>query len=292
MAMSDSSYNTLERLVDETSTVYSLPLFYERLNEAINHPRSSIDDISKIIIEDQGLTARLLKLANSPMFGCYAKVDSITKAVTIIGTQPLRDLALAASVMGVFTGIPEELLSMTSFWKHSIACGILARTVAVYRREANVERFFVAGMLHDVGQVVLASARPELCRQLLEMGADTGRFLGELENELLGFNHALLGGTLLKKWKIPVSISEPVLCHHAPSASEQFRLESALVHIADCMSEAMAFGRGAEDGVPPFDSVAWERLGLSPQIFSAVLQQAEPQIEETFAILSTGGADA
>src|SRR6185369_4373539 len=116
---------TLDRLVDETSTVYSLPLFYERLNETINHPRSSIDDISKIITEDQGLTARLRRLANSPMFGCYARVDSITKAVTTIGTQQLRDLALAASVMGVFKGIPDDLLNMTSYWRHCIACGII-----------------------------------------------------------------------------------------------------------------------------------------------------------------------
>ena len=127
MSPSDTSGLTLDLLVEETSTVYSLPLFYERLNEAINHPRCSTYDISRIITEDQGLTARLLRLANSPMFGCYAKVDSITKAVTIIGTQQLRDLALAASVMGIFRDIPEDLLNMTSFWRHSIACGIIAR---------------------------------------------------------------------------------------------------------------------------------------------------------------------
>lgn len=290
MALSDHTAVTLERLVDETSTVYSLPLFYERLNEAINHPRSSIDDISRIITEDQGLTARLLRLANSPMFGCYAKVDSITKAVTIIGTQPLRDLALAASVMGVFKGIPQELMDMSSFWQHSIACGIVARSLAVFRRESNVERLFVAGMLHDVGQVVLVAARPELSRGLLESQRDTGRFYRDLEREMLGFDHADLGGGLLKKWKIPVSIGEPVACHHAPASAEQFRIETALVHLADVICEAMEFGHGAERGVPPFDECAWERLGLPPTMFGAVLKQAESQVAETFAILA-GGAD-
>lgn len=291
MASSDHIAVTLDRLVEETSTVYSLPLFYERLNEAINHPRSSIDDISRIITEDQGLTARLLRLANSPMFGCYARVDSITKAVTIIGTQPLRDLALAASVMGVFKGIPEELMNMTSFWQHSIACGIIARSLAVFRRESNVERLFVAGMLHDVGQVVLAAARPEVSRELLETQRDTGRFYQDLERERLGFDHADLGGGLLKKWKIPVSISEPAACHHTPGAAEQFRIEAALVHLADVICEAMEFGRGAEYGVPPFDESAWERLNMSPAMFGAVLKQAEAQIAETFAILSGGVND-
>ncbi|MHB8058891.1 MAG: HDOD domain-containing protein [Desulfuromonadaceae bacterium] len=290
MALSDYQAITIDRIVEETSTVYSLPLFYERLNETINHPRSSIDDISRIITEDQGLTARLLRLANSPMFGCYAKVDSITKAVTIIGTQQLRDLALAASVMGVFKGIPEELLNMTSFWRHCIACGIIARSLAVYRRESNVERLFVAGMLHDVGQVVLAAARPDVVRELLEEHRDTGRLYLELERERLGFDHAELGGALLKKWKIPSSIGEPVAFHHRPSTAEQFRLETALIHFADIICQAMEFGQGAEWGVPPLDEPAWDRLGLSPHVLGSVLKQSESQIAETFAILS-GGAD-
>src|SRR6185369_14974484 len=259
MSLSEYPITTLDRLVEETSTVYSLPLFYERLNEAINHPRSSIDDISKIITEDQGLTARLLRLANSPLFGCYAKVDSITKAVTILGTQQLRDLALAASVMGVFKGIPEDLLNMTSFWRHSVACGIIARSLAIYRRESNVERLFVAGMLHDVGQVVLAAARPEASRELLEVQRDTGRFYLDLELELLGFDHAGLGGALLKKWKIPATIGEPVACHHNPGSAEQFRLETALIHLADIICHAMELGQAAEWGVPPLDEPAWER---------------------------------
>jgi HD-like signal output (HDOD) protein len=290
MALSEYSATTIECVIEETRTVYSLPLFYERLNETINHPRSSINDISKIITEDQGLTARLLRLANSPMFGCYARVDSITKAVTIIGTQQLRDLALAASVMGVFKGIPEDLINMSSFWKHSIACGIIARSLAVYRRESNVERLFVSGMLHDVGQVVLFAARPEVSRELLESQLDTGRLYLDLERELLNFDHAELGGALLKKWKIPASITEPVTCHHSPGSAEQFRLETSLIHLADIICQALELGQGAEWGVPPLDERAWDRLGLSPHMMGSVLKQSIPQISETFDILS-GGPD-
>jgi HD-like signal output (HDOD) protein len=289
MALPNNHSIIMERIVEETNTVYSLPLFYEHLNETINHPRSSIDDISRVITEDQGLTARLLRLANSPMFGCYAKVDSISKAVTIIGTQQLRDLALAASVMGVFKGIPEDLMSMTSFWRHSIACGIIARSLAVYRRESNVERLFVAGMLHDVGQVVLIAARPDISRALLETQRDTGRLYLNLERDQLGFDHAELGGALLKKWKIPASIGEPVACHHNPGSAEQFRLETALIHLADIICQAMEFGQSAELSVPPLDEHAWERLGLSAHMLGTVLKQSESQIAETFAILS--GAD-
>jgi HD-like signal output (HDOD) protein len=180
---------------------------------------------------------------------------------------------------------------MTSFWRHCIACGIIARSLAVFRRESNVERLFVAGMLHDVGHIVLAAARPEVSRELLEAQRDTGRFYPELERERLAFDHAGLGGELLKKWKIPVSIVEPVAYHHNPGSAEQFHLEAALVHLADIICQAMELGQGAECGVPPLDEPSWERLGVPAHMMATILKQSESQIAETFAILSGGEDD-
>lgn len=277
---------TMEWIVDRTRTVYSLPYFYERLNEAINHPRSSIDDVARIIIDDQGLTARILKLANSPMFGFFSKVDSISKAVTIIGTQQLRDLALAASVMGIFRGIPEELITMASFWKHSIACGIIARAIATWRRELNVERFFVAGILHDVGQLVMCTSIPETVREMLLESRQRETLHLAAEHGRLGFDHAAVGGALLQKWKIPANIAEPVACHHSPNGAEQFPLEAAIIHLADIICHAMEFGFSGERLVPPLAPAAWERLGLPPSMLATIIRQAEPQLEETFAILT------
>lgn len=286
MAFADAPPITLEMLVDRTSTVYSLPLFYDRLNEAINHPRTSVNDIARIITEDQGLTARLLRLANSPMFGWFGKVDSINRAVTIIGTQQLRDLALAASVMGVFRGIPPELMDMTGFWRHSIACGIIARTLAVWRRDTNVERFFVAGMLHDVGQIIMAVAVPDLVRDILVESRETGELLQERERQRLGFDHADAGSALLKAWKIPANIVEPVEYHHRPGRAEQYPLEAATVHLADIICQAMEYGRGGEWCVPPLEDEAWQRLDAPISMLATVLKQAESQIDDTFTILS------
>jgi len=286
MAAISSGPITLERIVEATKTVYSLPLFYDRLNETINHPRSSISDIARIITEDQGLTARILRLANSPLFGYYSKVDSISKAVTIIGTQQIRDLALASSVIKIFAGIPEDLLSMASFWQHSIACGTIARNLASYLREANVERFFVAGMLHDVGQLVMCAAVPETVRELHLSSMDLQQLFYECERKRLGFNHAEVGGALFRTWKIPESIIEPVEYHHAPRYAAQFPLESAVIHLSDIICHAMEFGHSAEWCVPFLDEEAWERLSLPPGMIATVLKQSEPQIKEAFAILA------
>jgi len=277
---------TLEWLVEKTRTVYSHPLIYDRLNETINHPRSSIADIARIITEDQGLTARILRLANSPMFGYFGKVDSISRAVTIIGTQQLRDLALAAAVMGVFKDIPEELVNMPSFWRHSIACGIIARSIAVYLRENNVERLFVAGILHDVGQLILFTSVPDRARQLLEQSRHDNELFFVTERKVLGFDHAELGGALLRSWKIPANVSDPVTFHHQPQRAEQFPLEAAIIHLADIVCQGLELGASGEWGVPPLDPKAWDRIGMPVTMLATIIKQAEPIIEETFAILA------
>ena len=288
MAFADGPVYTLEWLVDRTSTVYSLPLFYDRLNEAINHPRSSIDDIARIITEDQGLTARLLRLANSPLFGWFGKVDSINKAVTIIGTQQLRDLALAASVMGVFKDIPAELLNMASFWRHSVACGIIARALATWRRETNVERFFVAGILHDVGQLMMATTIPPVVMEMIEQSRASNRPYHLTEEERLGFDHAAAGGALLRSWKIPANIADPVEFHHQPSRTEQFPLDTAIIHLSEIICLAMEYGQTGEYFIPDLDPLAWERLGMPPHQLGTIIRQIEPQLEETFSILAEG----
>ena len=280
---------TLDLLVNDAAIVYSLPLLYERLNQAINHPRSSISDITKIIAEDAGLSSRILKLANSPMFGYHSNIDSINKAVSIIGTQQLRDMAMAISVMGVFSGIPKDLINMTSFWQHSITCGIIARILATYRREANVERFFLAGMLHDVGQLILCTRAPELVREMIASSVDSGKPHFEIQCSLLGFDHGKVGGELLKRWKIPASITEPVTCHHAPGQAELYPMETSMMHVADVIGHAMQVGFGGEPFVPFMDETCWKRLDISVSLLATIMEQADAQLNEAMAILSGDG---
>jgi HD-like signal output (HDOD) protein len=275
----------LQSLITRTEAVYSLPLFYERLTEVINHPRSSIADLTRVVSEDQGLTARLLKLANSPMFGYFSKIDSIGMAATIIGTQQLQALALAVSVIEVFTGIPKELIDMKSFWKHSIACGIIARALASYHREINVERVFAAGILHDVGRLAMCSTIPGIVIDLLVKSHEEESLLFHMEQDRLEFTHAAAGGGLLTKWRIPASIAEPVNCHHAPGTAEKFPLEAALVHLADIICHSLAMGFSGEMFVPPLDVSAWKRLDIPAGSLAMIVKQVEPQLAETMAIL-------
>ena len=286
MSANNSNTPTIDSIIEQTQTVYSLPLFYDRLNEKINHPRSSLADIGQVISEDQGLTVRLLKLANSPLFGYHANIGSITKALTVIGTQQLRDLALAVSVMGSFSTIPNDMLNMKSFWKHNIACGIVSRSIATYRREVNQERFFIAGMLHDLGLLVMCSAIPDFIRGIIREGADRNELHYVLEHQHLGFEHGAVGGALLAKWKIPQTISEPVACHHAPAEALRYPLEAATIHLADIVCHTMGYSLADNAQIPPLDNSAWNLLDIPVNQLDTIIKQSETQIEETCAILA------
>lgn len=276
---------SVEHMVEDVSTIHSLPMFYSQLSEAIDHPRSSIGDIAKIISEDQGLTARILKLANSPLFGYFSKIETITQAVTIIGVLQVRDLALALSVMDVFKGIPEDLVNMEQFWKHSIATGLAARLLATSQREANLERFFVAGILHDVGRLVMYVQVPDLCLQLLEESRSTGVLLHRAEREMFSFDHSEVGETLLRRWKIPPRIAEPVGSHHDCRKAGQYPREASILHFADIIAHALEIGNSGEIFVPELESAVWERLQISSYFLPTLVKQVDTTYTETISVL-------
>ncbi|MFZ5996879.1 MAG: HDOD domain-containing protein [Nitrospirota bacterium] len=274
-------------LVKGDVQVSSLPMVALRLNEVVNNPYSSVMDIGKIIGEDQGLTARLLRLANSPFYAFPSKIETITKAVTVIGTQQILDLVLATSVMNMFKGIPKDLITMEAFWYHSIASGVIARILAIYRREANVERFFVAGILHDVGRLVIYTKLPDAAREALVRCKERKEILYKAEREVIGFDHADVGEHLLKEWKLPLSLIEMVATHHAPSRAKHFPAEAAAVHVADIIAHALQLGSSGEASMPPLDAKAWEKLALSPSQLAPTIDQAERQFVAAIQLIHT-----
>jgi HD-like signal output (HDOD) protein len=269
--------------------VSSLPLIHIRLEEAINDPKKSMAEIAKIIREDPGLTARLLRIVNSAFYNFPSRVETITQAVTIVGTQQLSALALATSVMNMFRGIPKELVSMDSFWRHSIGCGLAARVLATYRRESNPERFFVAGMLHDIGRLVMYTKISEQARSAILAAKDGKVLLYEVERETLGFTHAVVGGLLLQTWRLPASLEEVVMYHHNPGASTHYPMETAIIHVSDIIAHAMDLGSSGEKYVPPLDPAAWESLGIEAPLLSSIEDQVDRLYNEAIQVIMGNG---
>jgi len=266
-------------LVQGSVKLASPPLIYERLMEIINHPRGGAADVAKVIREDTALTARLLKVVNSAFFSFPRRVDTVSQAVTVVGTSQVRDLALATSVVTLFKDVPADLADMDGFWRHSLACGVGARVLASLRRESNVERFFVAGILHDVGKLVLYLRAPDEAREALEEARSANILLHQAERQVLGFDHAQVGEALLDLWNMPASLREAIHFHHNPRRAARFPVETAAVHTADVMANALGLGTGGERFVPPLSPEAWDVLGIEAVLVHSAAEELGRQYE-------------
>jgi len=262
----------------------SPPPIYHKLHKAMQDPDVSFGDFSDIISADPSLAVRLLRIANSPFYGLDAKVETITHALSIVGIDQVTELALATVMVHQFKGIAKDLVNMQSFWMHSIGCGLAARIIAKNMDERHGEPYYIAGMLHDIGSLVIYKEVPEKAREILTRCQTEGLALSTVEEEVLGFTHAQVGAVIFSKWGLPRSLIEAVQFHHNPSKSEEHPLYPAIVHLADIIAYEMNLGTGGEPGIPQLDPGAVQRVGLNRAFLTDIQDYVRDQVEDAVSI--------
>lgn len=272
-------------LVKGIAKLASLPEVCVRVNELVDDPRSSAADIGRVISRDPALTAQLLRMANSAFYSFPSKVDNLSRAITVVGARELRYLVLALSAVRTFANIPVDVINMASFWRHSVYCGVLARLVAGHCHVLHSERLFVAGLLHDVGMLVLMNRAPAQEKKAICDSGDSGRALHELECELFGFDHADVGHALLSQWNIPPALCEAVACHHRIERAEDARLDAAIVHIANVVANRAELPAEHSGPMPQVNPLAWQITGLEPGVMGEVAHEAGPLFAESWAMI-------
>lgn len=288
-AISDSSVTPEEgaraalRLVRSQAGLISLPATFFKIMEVMESPFSSAMHIAEVVGKDSSLTAKLLKLVNSAFYGFPSKVDSISRAVALVGTKELTSLALGISVIGVFDGIPAEVMNMEGFWRHSIGCGVYASLISANNKNVVDETFFVAGLLHDIGRLLMLKSMPLRCLDAMVLSRSEGIPLFQAEQRLLGFDHARVGGILCKEWRMPVSLEQMVRYHHDPSNSKQM-LDAGVVHLANLLVIAAGIGGSGEGVFPALHPKVWAGLKLNPGDLFPMVQQAQRQVDEIIRI--------
>jgi len=279
-------------IINDSVELTSLPSVVMRAMELLNSPTTSASDIGEIIAEDPALTARLLRIVNSAFYGFPSRIETISRAITIVGTLELTDLILGSSAIQVFYRIPNELVDMENFWEHSLYAGVIARILARYLRAPNTERCFVMGLLHDVGSLVLYRQKPDLSRQALELATSKNLPLQEAERVVFGFDHQDVGAELMRAWSLPDSFVESARHHHQPSTAERYRLETAVIHLADVITSMAHSSASATMQVAALEPGAWELTGLSVDIMEAVVAEADAQFEDARAAILPGSRAA
>lgn len=272
-----------EALARRECRLASFPDIYFQIMDVLNNPRSSITHAAEVVSKDTSLTAKLLRVVNSPFYGFPSRVDSIQRAVTMVGANELSLLALGVSVVQYFQDIPANLIDMKRFWKHSIATGVFARLLAGLKPELQEERFFLGGMIHDIGRLILLKNYPRLSAKTLAVACAKPCHIFEAEREVLGFDHAAVAGALLLAWKFPEGLARMVSLHHPDENPDQpDNPDAAIIHLADVMARAYSVQTLDPAFIPPLDDRAWRLLGNEPSALVPIYHQAERLIEDIY----------
>jgi len=228
---------TAKSLVKESIELISLPDVYIRLRNVITSPHASMSDVAQVIVHDPAITARLLKLVNSPFFGLVSKVDTISRAINLLGTQQVHDLVLATVVIDSFSGFTNDSFNIYDFWFKGVYCAVTARLLAYHCDDLDTERPFIAGLLHNIGHLVMHQIVPEESSSAEVVAMQKNINLYIAEREVLGFDYAQVGAELMREWKLPNSLSETTEFHQQPEKAEDFKLEAAIIHIASAVTQ-------------------------------------------------------
>ena len=234
----------------------------------VEDANSSAQDISKVIMQDANLSARLLRLVNSAYYGLPGKVATISRAITFVGTSELRDLTIVTTSCNLFSGIPGSMINMKDFWHFSIATGILARQFSRQCNLLNPERLFVVGVLHDIGRLVLLSYLTSQARDILLIAHGKNQLFTSAEEEVLGFTHCEVGYELIRSWQLPQSISDAIRHHHHPESATEHQLEAALIHIAQALAYDLVWPSESDTSTENIDEKAWDNNRIVSEAMS------------------------
>lgn len=266
--------------------LYSPPEIYLKITEVLDSPTADVADIARVVEQDPALVARMLKIVNSAFYGFPGRVDSISKAITMLGINEVRMLVMATSVIERFSSFPNGLISMRDFWSHSLRTALFAKFLAEqHPKKRQLSTAFMSGLLHDIGRIILYDKAPDLSRAaVLQAKADDVPDY-EAETAIFGFNHADVGGGLVDLWKLPKVFGTTAKYHHNPHDAEDFQLECSLIYLANCIANVDVLDSEVMMDMLPPEDPAWETVALPYGILDEVIRQVDEQFSVTFTQL-------
>ncbi len=270
----------LNSLFQNTIDLPALPTIFSEISDAVQNPGCSAKDIADIVSKDTSLSAKLLQIVNSAYYGSPNKIESLPYAAVALGTNQIKSLAIGISVINYFKGIPNQCLSMQSFWKHSVACAITARTLGSQIKGIDTERIFLGGLLHDIGRLILLNHFPEASSWMLDYAVAKKQSLYKIEPEVFSLTHAELGSLIARSWHFSDNLTTLIQDHHGPFDATVNK-ESALIHVADWLIHALEIGSSGQYLVPELSISAWDSLELSRSTLAPAIKQIDRQVNET-----------
>jgi len=253
----------MERILAKVDEIPPLPAVVIKAIKTIDDPKSSSSDVAKIISQDEGLTAKVLKLANSAYYGFPRSITTLSEAITVLGYNTVKSLIYAAAAHGHMSGeLKGYALDRGELWRHSLGVAIVSREIAKKVKHRDIEQAFVAGLLHDIGKIVL-NQFVRFGFTLIVKKVEVERVpFNQAEREILGFDHTDIGGRIAEKWNLPPELVDAIYHHHSPEESKVSPKLTSIVHVANSLCLMLGWGIGADGLLYPLSDFALQNLGI------------------------------
>ncbi len=266
------------QLLRDVQNIPSLPTCVTKLLEATQDKRMSAADVAAILEKDVGLAAKVLRLANSPIYGLRSQVSSIANAVAVLGFNTVREIAFAASFVRMFDS--SQMSSPMAFWRHSICCALSSRVLARRLHKECADDIFTAALFHDIGKSVIQRSIPHSYECVAALCARDGVSFREAETQVLGTDHTYIGEGVCRQWQLPPSIAVCARYHHSPQeltgASLPVVQAVAIVHLGNWLAHQIA-GDGWQEGT----EYGWlDGLDHTASLVNRAAAEVETQLHE------------
>ncbi len=263
----------LKRL-DNIQSLPTLPPIVSKLNEMVNDEEVTASRLGKVIEKDQVLTTKLLKMVNSSFFGFPQRISTIPNALVLLGFNVIKTLIVTSSIFEVMQA------SDVGLFEHSLGCATAAGIIARRRGIKNPEEVSTAGLIHDLGKIVIRAELPDEYEKILWISQEKELPVRDVEEDIVGMGHGEIGGVLAAQWNLPDSLVMPVKYHHNPQRCRDQREVAAIVHFSDILIRAVGFGSGGDPWVPPLDHNAWELIKFGRQEAAEILEELDEKLAE------------
>jgi len=261
-------------MIRDIKSLPTLPGIIARLGSLAENDKVSSQEIARVVSADQVLSAKVLRLVNSAFYGFPGRVSTVSNALILLGVNVVKSLAITSSIFEIMEK------NVVGLWEHSMGVAVAANTLSRTLKLPDAEETATAALLHDIGKVIIKIKLQEDYGELTSLLRDRNMTMLEAEQELLGTDHAEIGGWLIQSWHLPEKLIEPVACHHRVEKSSTHQVKSAVVHVADALVKAFGFGFSGDPFVPQIHPAAWNKLGLTDIVFASVVEELESKLAE------------
>lgn len=272
-------------LVQSCTAIFTLPDLYFRVRDVVDDPMSTTDDLATVIKLDPAISARLLRIVNSPVYGFAKQIDTVTRAVNLLGMQAVNDLVTATTVGRTFSGMTMQLMDMAMFWRKSVLCALLAGRIAKSSGIVDSERFFIEGLLRDIGHLVLYQTIPQRAQSALIEAGYLGAARAEVEQANIGCDFAEVGAELIRSWGMPVQIEQAIRYQLRPGEAGEFALHASIVHLAGVVADHEELDPNRRPQGLPFDPHALTTAQFAPANLPVLLAEAQAQLQDALTLI-------